>query len=278
MTPLLAGPTAITPAEFQAVSEFLHRHTGIRLSPGKESLVMGRLDKRLRTLGLSSYTQYLRLLSSPQQTQELRRAIDQLTTNETFFFREPQHFEYLGRVIAPAHPAGRPLRLWSAASSSGEEAYTAAVVLSEAMPNGAWEIVGTDISSRMVAGARTGLYPITAAERIPRPLLQRYFLRGREEYHGLILVDRALRARTNFQHANLLDDLRRLGRFDVIMLRNVMIYFENATKAGLIDRVQHMLQPGGHLIVSLSETLNGIPSRLRAMQPSIYRLPEAAHG
>jgi chemotaxis protein methyltransferase CheR len=278
MTPSLLGPTEITTTEFQAISEFLHRRTGIRLSPGKETLVMGRLDKRLRKLGLRSYTDYLHVLRSPQHAAETRQAIDLLTTNETFFFREPLHFEFLEQVIAPAHRSNRPFRLWSAASSSGEEAYSAAMVLAEALPNVPWEVVGTDISSRVVAGAEAGLYPISAAEKIPTPLLRRHCRKGRAEYEGLMAIDRALRARTKFLGANLLEDLTRLGRFDVIMLRNVMIYFETATKAEVIGRLQEMLYPGGYLIVSLSETLNGIPSRLRAVQPSIYRLTAAEPG
>ncbi|MET7419080.1 CheR family methyltransferase [Dactylosporangium sp. NPDC005555] len=272
MTRALAGPTQITTAEFQAVSQFLHQRTGIRLAPGKETLVQGRLDKRLRSLGLSSYTQYLQVIRSPQHGAETRQAIDLLTTNETFFFREPRHFEFLGQVVAPAHRSSRPLRLWSAASSSGEEAYSAAMVLADALPSTPWEIVGTDISTRVVAGAAAGIYPIAAAERIPTPLLRRYCRKGRAEYEGLMAIDRTLRARTTFLGANLLEDLSRLGRFDVIMLRNVMIYFEPDTKAHVIGRLQEMLYPGGYLIVSLSETLNGIPSRLLPVQPSIYRL------
>lgn len=286
MTPALIRPTEITTTEFQAISEFLHQRTGIRLAPGKETLVVGRLDKRLRKLGLRTYTDYLQVLRSPQHAAETRQAIDLLTTNETFFFREPRHFEFLGQVIAPEHladraanrAANRPFRLWSAASSSGEEAYSAAMVLAETLPNTPWEVVGTDISSRVVAGAEAGLYPISAAEKIPAPLLRRYCRKGRAEYEGLMAIDRALRARTTFLGANLLEDLSRLGRFDVILLRNVMIYFETATKVEVIGRLQEMLHPGGYLIVSLSETLNGIPSRLRAVQPSIYRLTGAGVG
>lgn len=278
MTLTRSGPAQITEAEFRAVGEFLHRRTGIRLSSGKETLVMSRLDKRLRHLGVPSYGEYLRLLQRPEHAPEARQAIDLLTTNETFFFREPQHFDFLRDTVVPAHRGPRALRVWSAASSSGEEAYTAAMVLAESMSGGAWEVVGTDISSRMVAGARAGVYPIAAAERIPRPLLRKYFLKGREEYTGLMAVDRGLRSRVTFRGGNLLEDLSGLGRFDVVFLRNVMIYFEPATKAVVIGHVQRMLNPGGYLIVSLAETLNGIPSLLRGVQPSIYQLPGAGRG
>ncbi|MER7008832.1 CheR family methyltransferase [Dactylosporangium sp. NPDC000555] len=277
MTGALAAPPEITGAEFAAISALLYQRTGIRLVPGKETLVMGRLGRRLRQLGLDGYGDYVRLLHQPDG-QELGQAIDLLTTNETSFFREPQHFDYLREAIVPAHPPGHILRLWSAASSSGEEAYTAAMVLLERPPAGSWEIVGTDVSTRIVAGARRGLYPIEAAGRIPPELLRRYWLKGRDEYAGLMAAGATLRERVRFRYANLLDDLRDLGRFDVILLRNVMIYFDLPTKAALIQRLQEMLYPGGHLIVSLSESLNGIPSRLRMVRPSIYRLPAGPHG
>ncbi|GAA0744020.1 CheR family methyltransferase [Dactylosporangium roseum] len=272
MTRAVDAPPEITGTEFAAISALLHQRTGIRLVPGKETLVMGRLNRRLRQLGVRTYADYVRLLNQ-QDEQELHRAIDLLTTNETSFFREPQHFDYLRDMIVPEQPDDRVLRLWSAASSSGEEAYTAAMVLAERPPAGSWEIIGTDVSTRIVAGARRALYPLEAAGRIPPDLLRRYWLKGRDEYAGLMTAGAVLREHVTFLHANLLHDLHDLGRFDVILLRNVMIYFDLPTKTALIQRLQEMLYPGGHLIVSLSETLNGIPSRLRMVRPSIYRLP-----
>ena len=132
MTLTTNHPRPISRAEFAEISDLLLRRTGIRLSPGKETLVMGRLDKRLRQLGLSSYQEYLDLLTRPEEP-EIHQAVDLLTTNETFFFREPQHFDFLREEVLPAHPANRPFRLWSAASSSGEEAYTAAMVLTSVL-------------------------------------------------------------------------------------------------------------------------------------------------
>jgi chemotaxis protein methyltransferase CheR len=264
-----SAPRPLTRDEFSQISELLLRRTGIRLAPGKETLVMGRLDKRLRQLQLSTYSEYLQLLNEPEEP-ELGHAIDLLTTNETFFFREPRHFEFLGELARQA-PAGRPFRLWSAASSSGEEAYTAAMVLAETLPpQAAWEVVGTDVSARVVASAQRGLYPIEAAERIPLPLLRKYCRKGREDYEGMMRIAPELRARTTFVRANLLDDLRQLGQFQVILLRNVMIYFGPETKMGLIERLEQMLQPGGHVIVSLSETLKGVTEQLQMVEPSVY--------
>lgn len=269
----------IGPDEFAYITGVLHRETGIRLSPGKEALVAGRLDKRLRHLGLADYPEYVRFLRTQSPASpEMVQLINLLTTNETFFFRERQHFDFLRDIVVPGRERGRSLRLWSAASSTGEEAYTAAMVLAESLPEQDWEIVGTDISSRVVDGARMGIYPINAAEKIPPPLLRKYCMRGRDEYDGSLAVTRRLRSRVNFHQYNLMGDLARLGRFDVIMLRNVMIYFDPTTKRDLILRMQELLQPGGYLIVGRSESLNGIPSRLEMIEPSIYRTPGPRRG
>ncbi|MFI6070845.1 CheR family methyltransferase [Actinoplanes sp. NPDC051343] len=270
-TPDLA-PRTISRADFEYITGVLHDHTGIRLAPGKEALVSSRLDKRIRALGLGGYPDYVRLLGERGNEVELHQMINLLTTNETFFFREAQHFDYLRREVLPK--SQKMFRLWSAASSTGEEAYTAAMVLADSLPSGSWEIVGTDISTRVVERARAGLYPIAAAERIPKPLLRQFCLRGREEYQGLMTVTRELRSRVQFHCLNLIGDFRQLGRFDVIMLRNVMIYFDLDTKRDLVPRMVERLVPGGHLIIGSSESLNAIPSRLRMIEPSIYRLDE----
>jgi chemotaxis protein methyltransferase CheR len=263
---------AISRDDFRYITGVLHDHTGIRLAPGKEALVASRLDKRIRALGLGGYADYVRLLRDRRDQGELRQLVDLLTTNETFFFREPRHFDYLRREVLPARAAGRTFRLWSAASSTGEEAYTAAMVLADVLPTGSWEIIGTDISTRVVEGARTGLYPIAAAEKIPPALLRRFCLKGRDEYAGMMTVTRELRSQVRFHCRNLIEDFTGLGNFDVIMLRNVMIYFDMETKRSLIPRLQNMLVPGGHLIIGSSESLNAIPSALRMVEPSVYRL------
>ncbi len=268
----IAAPRDITRVEFAKVAAFLYAETGITLRPGKEPMVMGRLEKRLRALGLTTYSAYLAEIESPAAEAELRTAVDLLTTNETYFFREPQHFAFLSDVVVPARPYGRPLRVWSAASSSGEEAYSAAMVLEDRMTS-PWEIVGTDISTRMVERCRQGLYPLAAAGKIPQPLLKRFCLKGTGEYDGQLMVARSLRDRVTFRCANLLEDLSPLGTFDVIFLRNVMIYFEAETKATLVARAERMLHPGGHLLVSHSETLNGLGSGLQMVRPSVYQRP-----
>ncbi|MFG1606849.1 CheR family methyltransferase [Actinoplanes sp. NPDC049265] len=270
-----ATAAGLTDTEFRHIAKLLHEHTGIRLGPGKETLVTARLDKRVRQLGLSGYAEYVDLIDDRHDEAELHQMINLLTTNETFFFREPRHFEFLAQVLVPARPVGRAFRMWSAASSTGEEAYTAAMVLAERMPPPSWEIVGSDISSRVVEVAGRALYPIEAAGKIPPELLRKYCLRGREEYEGLFTIGRELRGRVEFHCLNLMGDVRKLGRFDVIFLRNVMIYFDVDTKRDLVSRLQNMLHPDGHLIIGSSESLNSISGGLRMVEPSIYRLAGA---
>jgi chemotaxis protein methyltransferase CheR len=259
--------------EFDWISRFLNERTGIQLKDGKQAMVMGRLEKRLRLHNIDTYKDYFRRLSQPGNEIELRLAIDLLTTNETYFFREPQHFNYLCEQILPKHPLSKSLRIWSAASSSGEEAYTLGLLLAEYFPSNNWEIIGTDISSRMLGKARDGLYPLSAAENIPPGLLKKYCLKGTDEYEGFLLIDPAIRKRVKFEHANLIGELPDLGMFDIIFLRNVMIYFEQDTKQRVLDRLQRYLLPGGQFFISHTESLNGFKTPLKMVKPSIYQKP-----
>jgi chemotaxis protein methyltransferase CheR len=260
--------------EFHWISRFLNDRTGIQLKDGKQAMVMGRLEKRLRMHNYQSYSQYFRSLSQPGNEIELRLAVDLLTTNETYFFREPQHFEFLCAQILPSHPRSKPLRVWSAASSSGEEAYTLGLLLAEYFPSNNWDILGTDISTRVLEKARDGLYDLSAAENIPAGLLKKYCLKGVDEYEGFLLIDPAIRKRIKFEHANLIGDIPDIGLFDVIFLRNVMIYFENDTKQRVLDRLQKFLQPGGYFFISHTESLNGFKTPFKMIKPSIYQKPQ----
>ena len=256
--------------EFEWFRKFLFERTGIELKPGKEPMVMGRLDRRLRHHGLSSYAEYIQLLGNGQSV-EVQMAVDLLTTNETYFFREPAHFDFLKEICAGRRKPAEPLRIWSAASSSGEEAYTIAMVLASALPAGqAWEILGTDISARVVETAQRGMYPIEAAEKIPQMYLREYCLRGRDDFEGFLAIDPRLRSRVHFREANLTTLPPDLGIFDLIFLRNVMIYFGAETKKRLVANAVEMLRPGGYLLVSHSETLSGMMVGLQLVRPSIY--------
>ncbi|MBK6873957.1 MAG: methyltransferase [Kineosporiaceae bacterium] len=266
---LLPAGARLTTDEFARISAFLLDRTGIELRPGKEAMVAGRLERRLRHHGITTYAEYAQLLSSGDP-EETRIAVDLLTTNETYFYRESAHFEFLADVLRDRSPQP-PVRIWSAASSSGEEACTIALTLAHTLPARNWEIIGTDISSRMVETAQRGLYPIDAAQKIPLDILKRFCLRGRDEYEGYFTIESALRQRIRFLTANLLEPVGHLGAFDVVFLRNVMIYFGLDTKRAVVDRIAGTLRPGGYLIVSHSESLKELGSTLELISPSIYR-------
>ncbi len=264
----------ITDQEFGWFQRFIFEAAGISMGDTKKALVSGRLAKRLAALRLDSFTAYFKLLDSGQRPEEVQAAIDLLTTNETYFFREAKHFELLRRLaLEVAQRPHQAMRVWSAASSSGEEAYSIAMVLADCLPEAPWEVLGTDISSRMLHKARTGHFPMERARHIPQNYLKRFCLRGFGEQQGTMLVDRSLRARVQFRHANLNEALPALGQFDVIFLRNVMIYFNAETKRRVVARLLAHLKPGGHFLIGHSESLNDITQALVPVAPSIYRKP-----
>jgi chemotaxis protein methyltransferase CheR len=267
----VGGPAAITTAEFAWIAAFLRKWTGIELADGKQMLVMGRLERRLRHHGLGSYAEYIQLIGGPNADDETQMAVDLLTTNETYFFREPQHFDRLPQLLpSPEETQGRPVRVWSAASSSGEEAYSIALTLARCLASRPWEVVGSDISSRVLETARRGLYPIEAAERIPEGPLRAYCLRGRGEHDGLLTVQARLRSHVSFVRVNLTRPLPDLGMFDVVFLRNVMIYFAAETKSQLLRRIGAILRPGGYLLIGHAESLSGLETGLELVVPSVY--------
>ncbi|HUX64777.1 protein-glutamate O-methyltransferase CheR [Sulfuricella sp.] len=263
----------ISDREFGDFRNLLYGITGINLSAGKKALVSGRLAKRLRERQLESYGEYFRFLSSGQDPAELQTAIDLLTTNETYFFREAKHFEFLREQILPQFARNRPFRVWSAASSSGEEPYSIAMTLADCLGEESWEVFGSDISSRVLEKARSGHYLMERAKDLPRQHLVNYCLKGVKSQAGTFLIDQRLKSRMRFQQVNLNADLPGVGEFDVIFLRNVMIYFDTETKRRVVERLWHTLKPQGYLIIGHSESLNGVFDRMQVVKPSVYRKP-----
>jgi chemotaxis protein methyltransferase CheR len=264
---------ALSDAEFAQFQRFIHEAAGICMSPSKKALVCGRLAKRLQHWRLPSYGKYLELLCSGSAPAEVQMAVDLLTTNETYFFREPRHFELLRELAAAARGGRQPFRVWSAASSTGEEPYSIAMVLADALGASPWDVLGSDISSRVLQRARTGHYPLERTRHIPPACLKRYCLRGTGPEDGTLLVERSLRQRVHFMQVNLNTTLPQLGQFDVIFLRNVMIYFNGETKRQVVARVLSALRPGGHFCIGHSESLNDVSSAVVPVAPSIYRKP-----
>jgi len=261
--------TAISDAEFHKFARLLHQHAGIHLSERKKVMLATRLHRRLRHYGLHSFNQYYRLVTEGEQPGELQVMIDHLTTNETHFFREPAHFRFLTELVRSQ--TLDHWRIWCAASSSGEEVYTLAMVLDNALGAGRWSILGSDISSRMLQQARRGVYPEEDNVSIPEPLLKRYCLQGIGAQAGNFAIDRRLKRNIELRQINLTAPLPSIGQFDVIFIRNVMIYFDQSTKHQVVKRVVAQLRPGGYILTSHSETLHGITPELKMVRPSIYR-------
>jgi chemotaxis protein methyltransferase CheR len=262
---------SISDGDFARFQKMIFSIAGISMTSAKKALVAGRLARRLKHHGLDCYGEYFKLLS--QQQDEMQVAVDLLTTNETYFFREPKHFDFLRDRILPQHPPGRSFRVWSAASSSGEEAYTLSMVLADNLGTTSWEILGSDISTRVLDKARIGLYPMERIRGIPQAALRAHCLKGVGSQEGSFIIAPALRRHVRFEQINLNESLPNVGEFDVIFLRNVMIYFQAETKRQVVARLLAKLRPGGYFIVGHSESLNGLAQGLEAVAPSIYRKP-----
>lgn len=262
---------------FRAVTELFHEVAGIRLGDNKQALVAGRLQKLAQEAGEPDVDHYVdKVVRGLAPADELVRVIDRLTTNETYFFREPQHFEDLAERAAQA-PRGE-FTVWSAASSSGEEAYSVAMVLAERLGKAPWRVIGTDLSTAMVASAQRALYPLDRARLMPEAYLKRHCLRGQGEYAGQLLIARELRERVSFQTANLMQALPALPAFDVIFLRNVLIYFDAPAKAQIVRNVLTRMKPDGVLYTGHAESISGLGLPLRALAPAIHVRAAGAAG
>jgi len=255
--------------DFVGFRRMIFNEAGIHLSDAKKSLVSGRLAKRLGQRGVDSYGDYLSLIH--QDASERQVAVDLLTTNETCFFREPQHFDFLARHIAPCLKGRGRIRVWCAASSTGEEPYTIAMTLAEALGHRRFDILASDISTRVLDTARRGLYPMADADDIPRGMRARHCLQGIGSHEGWFLIDKPLRDRVRFEQIKLNARLPDLGEFDLIFLRNVMIYFNAETKQALLRRLLPHLHADGHLFIGHSESLHGVTDALQMVKPSVYR-------
>ncbi|WP_210397257.1 CheR family methyltransferase [Motiliproteus sediminis] len=264
----------ITAAEFEQFRRFIFERAGITLSDAKQRLVTGRLAKRLRHFGISRYGDYFeRMMRGELGGDELQVVVDLLTTNETHFFREPAHFDFLRQTVLPQVRSGCTFRVWSAASSTGEEAYSTAMCCADLLGDGPWEVFGSDINTQVLNKARNGHYSMDVAHEIPKEYLRAYCLKGKGSQEGTFLIGPELRRRVRFNQVNLNAPLPDLGAFDLIFLRNVMIYFSLETKRSVVARMLPLLKPGGYFVVGHSESLNGVTSRLQLLRSTIYRKP-----
>lgn len=262
--------------DFAWIAERLHSQCRISLGEGKREMVHARLGKRLRDLGLHSYKDYLHHLQTDLSGEELNTMVDLLTTNLTFFLREAPHFQYLRDTLIPSWRDSKKnrLRLWSAGCSSGEEAYSLAMLLLETMPPEKLTdtlILATDISARMLEKARAGIYPAAALREVPPHWRAAYFRNGRQGKDLSYRVNELPRRLVRLRPLNLAGPWPMQGRFDLIFCRNVMIYFDVPTQEELVRRFHDMLHPGGVLVVGHSESLTRIRHPLHYIQPSVYQ-------
>ncbi|MCD9045697.1 CheR family methyltransferase [Luteimonas sp. MHLX1A] len=267
--------------DFRRVCGLIHRHAGIALGPAKRDMVYGRLSRRLRTLGIDSFREYLDLIEAGDDG-ELQGFINALTTNLTAFFREPHHFERLKEELV-AHAASRairrPLRLWSCAASTGEEPYSMAIAACEAFGTlgPPVRILATDIDTQVLATAASGVYPLERVASLEPALLRRYFLRGKGPQAGRCRVRPELQALVRFETLNLLQP--RYGvEGDVVALfcRNVMIYFDKPTQRAILSRLVPHLAQDGMLYTGHSENYLHAADLIRPCGRTLYRRAEPA--
>lgn len=266
----------ISNAEFELFRSLFYDVIGLNLSEQKKLLLTGRLGKRLAALGLPSFKAYYELITSPAGESERQFAVDLITTHETYFFREPQHFEILRDYVLPLNRGNRTLRIWSAACSSGEEAYSIAMLLHDCRGKLGWELVASDVSIQVINRARQGLYLREQARIMPVDYLKRYCLRGTGQYDGYLLVERMIRESVDFREINLMRVPRDVGTFDVIFLRNVAIYFDPPTQSKVLEMIAQALNPDGWLFLGHSESLLGGEHDLTQVAPSVYRKQKEA--
>ena len=271
----------VSPAVFQKFQKLIYAETGIWLGTSKTALLCGRLFRRLRELEITSLKTYYEYVTQPEQQEERARMIDAITTNETRFFREPRQFEFLMQKVFPrwkmeADRQLRPrrVRIWSAGCSSGEEPYTLAMLLARHLPaDEGWDarLLATDISNRMLEKARKGIYPITRSGELPKDLLHGFMLRGMAEREGDMKVKVEIQQMVEFRKLNLdaHSDLVE-GAFDAIFCRNVLIYFDAASKLRVVTKLVRHLRGNGFLFVGHAENLNTMTPELRSLEPTIY--------
>ncbi|WP_321829990.1 CheR family methyltransferase [Thalassovita sp.] len=257
--------------------EIVTSKTGIQLPENKRTMIEGRLRKRVRALGVRDLRTYLSMVMNDGMLDtELPHIINVMTTNKTDFFREDAHFDYLVRNVLPEHAAGRPFKVWSAASSSGEEAYTTAMVLTEhakRKPGFTYSIIGTDLSTEVVRKARKGIYTPEEIVDVPDDMQALYMEQGHDSVgRPLSRVVKQLRDRVGFAQMNLMDKAYPVEKnLDVVFLRNVLIYFDEATQHQVVSSVTNHLKPGGYLFVGHSETSVASDPRLVQKSAAVFR-------
>lgn len=266
-----------TNRDFDRLRKLIGDYAGISLADSKRDLVYGRLCKRLRAHGMQRFSDYIRMLDGSNEG-ELELFVNALTTNLTSFFRERHHFEYLREAVLPDLVRklrnGSRVRIWSAGCSTGEEPYSLAITLLEAVPEIARRdirILATDLDTDVVSRAAAGIYPDSRTDGLDGAVLRRWFEQGSGNHAGYVRASDELRNLITFRQLNLMEAWPMTGLFDVVFCRNVVIYFDKSTQSVLFDRYANIMQPDSHLFIGHSETLHKVSERFELIGKTVYR-------
>ncbi len=266
-------------AVFAKLSSFIYKQYGIKMPDVKKVMLQSRLQKRLRELKMNSYEEYCEFVFSKEgEAMELVHMIDVVTTNKTDFFREPAHFDFLNQIVLPEYITReknlKPLKIWSAGCSSGEEVYTLAIVLSEFQENNKkfdFSILGTDISSRILQKALDAIYTEERAANIPMDIKKKYFLKSKDRLKPTVRIISQLRNKAYYQRLNFMDDQYPVNEiFDIVFCRNVLIYFDRETQQKVINKLCMKLKPGGYFFLGHSESITGMQVPLVQLKPTVF--------
>jgi chemotaxis protein methyltransferase CheR len=269
----------LTDADLTKISRLIHSKCGIRLSEGKEALVRSRLEKKIRDSKFGSFHNYYQHVVKDTTSEELIQLLDFVSTNFTSFFREEQHFDFLRSELLPElartkqHQENK-LRFWSAGCSTGEEAYSITITLLEAIKNSSmWDlsILATDISSRALSVAESGVFHKDRVHAISSETLKTYFLKGDGNWKNYVKIKDSIKRHMRFERLNLIDPFSFNEPFDCIFCRNVMMYFDQKMRSNLVNRFYECLARGGALIIGHSENLTGLQHAFRYVKPAVYR-------
>lgn len=262
-------------SDFKRVKGMVYEFAGIDLNESKKNLVYNRLSKRIRFLSMTSFNQYLDFVEQEGES-EFVHLINAITTNLTFFFRENHHFEYLANTIIPMlvkeNAATKKIRIWSAGCSTGEEPYSLAITLKEAVPSG-WDarVLATDLDTNVVQTGMTGVYKADRLKGVSEERKKRWFMKGSGSQEGFVRVKKELQEIIDFGQINLMNDWPIKDSIDVIFCRNVVIYFDKPTQSKLFNRYADLLPSHGHLLIGHSESLYKVCDRFELLGQTIYK-------
>jgi len=265
--------------DFKRLSNFIYTNYGIKMPSTKKVMLEGRLRKRLKANNISSYEEYCNHLFSEEGLQnEVIPMIDAVSTNKTDFFREPFHFEFMTSTFLPEFEErsnGKPLQVWSAAASSGEEPYSISMIIQDFFERNKtfnYSVYGTDISTSVLKAGSLGVYDESRIEKIPLSTKRKYFLKSKDPLNKTVRIIPELRRKMTFQRLNLMDESYFVPHdFDVIFCRNVLIYFDKETQEKVIQRLCQKLKPGGYFFLGHSESITGMDVPLRTVKPTIFQ-------